>query len=238
MSDSSKLNGSDASSFISSELYPDLVEFGGLAPAIRSIAERDGIGVGCISPQSGRGYSRFGTAEATSDRGGITVLLTAEVRSFSIIFEGKVMPWAYGSTDNILAAAQSIGLWRSGVSLKQLHDQFSFVVYTELAQALECGDPVATQWEILLNDEMYVECASMLRKIHGNSQLRALFPFLSHGVFRLARDCSDRTAGEIWITPLRHKGYLVKSTSAVSEEREVATLDHAIEYAVSLLKQP
>ncbi|ARF57087.1 hypothetical protein B1H19_25545 [Streptomyces gilvosporeus] len=124
------------------------------------------------------------------------------------------------------------------MKLKELNAHFPFMQYDELAQSYENGDPVATQWGNLLTDEMFSSARGLLRQIHSDDQLRKLFPFFSHGTLRLARDYSDRTAGEIWITPLRSGGYRIESTDSDINREEVESTDQIIDIALSLLGRP
>ena len=48
-------------------LYPDLVQMGGLAPAMAHVADENGIDLISVRPQSPSGRAKFTTAEAFAD---------------------------------------------------------------------------------------------------------------------------------------------------------------------------
>ncbi|WP_253866392.1 hypothetical protein [Micromonospora sp. WMMA2032] len=74
---------SDVSAALGVRLYPDLVEPGGLAPALTQTATAHQLDVGRVTaPEQGR--SRFTCAETTSDRGVVCVSLGAQARYFMI----------------------------------------------------------------------------------------------------------------------------------------------------------
>ncbi|MEK8106975.1 hypothetical protein NKG94_20880 [Micromonospora sp. M12] len=74
---------SDASTALGVRLYPDLVERGGLAPALIETATRHGLDVGQVTaPEQGR--SRFTCAELHSGQGVVCVTLGSQARYFML----------------------------------------------------------------------------------------------------------------------------------------------------------
>ncbi|MGG2461618.1 DUF6193 family natural product biosynthesis protein [Streptomyces sp. RGM 3693] len=229
---------SEVLSAVNVDLYPDLVHYGGLTSAIIRISMENGAELGSIRPASESRQGRFVTAEVKSERGPILVFLGAEERWFSISIEGDGHQWAGGGTDDLLTVIKVLEAWRRGVGLKELRTRFSFMHYDDLAEAREAGDPVSFQWIRLLADEQFSSARPLLRQIHSNGKLCTLFPAFSRGVLRLAKDYSDRTAGEISVTPLRGGHYRVESTDPGANGREVDSMDGAIDAILSLLGHP
>ncbi|MFD5737226.1 DUF6193 family natural product biosynthesis protein [Streptomyces sioyaensis] len=166
------------------------------------------------------------------------ISLGADRRWFSISIESDVHPWASGGTDDILSAIRVLDAWRRGITLHELNTLFPFMHYDELAQAYEGGDPVATQWHQILAEGDPFFSLPLLHKIHSNDRLRTLFPFLSHGTLRLARDHTDRTAGEIRITPLRTGEHQVESTTPGEPKKIIEPFDQLIDAVIEFLDRP
>ncbi|MFI0223191.1 DUF6193 family natural product biosynthesis protein [Streptomyces lydicus] len=166
------------------------------------------------------------------------ISLGVDERWFSISIESNAHPWASGGTHDILSAIKVLETWQRGVSLQQLNTLFPFMHYEDLAEARELGDPVATQWRRILAEGDPFFPQMLLHKINSDDHLRRLFPFLSHGTLRLARDYSDRTAGEIWITPLRTGEYEVKSTTPGEPQKVIERFDQVVDAAIAFLNRP
>ncbi|MEU4147907.1 DUF6193 family natural product biosynthesis protein [Streptomyces parvulus] len=219
---------SEVSRFINPALYPDLVELGGLGAAIAHAADRNGLDLGQVESASSNPRGHLVTARLHSDRGPILIHLGKERRLFSISIEGEVRPWAEGATGDIDDAVGVVGAWRSGVTLRDLKSRFNFMDYDELAQAHESGDPVETQWKLLLREEDRPILQNLLRTLYADPGLRGFFPYLSMGILCLARDISDRRAGEIRIVPGGDGSHRVQSTLS-GEEREVPSTDQVLD---------
>lgn len=226
------------SSTLDANLYPDLFESGGLVSAMIQCSQANDMELGPVRPATESPRARFITAVADTDRGAIFIHLGARRRKFSISIEGDVHPWADGGTDDLLSAVKVVHVWRRGATLEKLKSDFPFMHYSELAKAYESGDPVATQWEQLLDTEEFSSVRAILQKVYADDRLRLLFPFFSHGTLRLARDYSDRTAGEIWISPLPDGHYRVESTKSNEMGEEAISMDQLIEIAISFLACP
>ncbi|MCX4550137.1 MULTISPECIES: DUF6193 family natural product biosynthesis protein [unclassified Streptomyces] len=224
-----------SSSFLDASLYPDLIQLGGLVPAMVHVAEMAEIDLPSIRPQSQSGRARFSTARLESTDCVVLILLGLDERWFSISIECDGHPWASGGTDDLMTAVRVANSRHEGASLSEIGRKFPFMHHSELAQAYESGDPVKTQWRLLLSDSDFHSSRPLLQEIHSNDQLRALFPFFSHGVLRLAKDHSDRTAGEIWITPLPDSRYRIKLTNSDTADREAKSIQQTIEILLHFL---
>ncbi|MGW0368519.1 DUF6193 family natural product biosynthesis protein [Streptomyces coeruleorubidus] len=225
------------SSIINSTLYPDLVEFGGLVAALARVARESGIDLGSIVSASSNARGHLTTAQLISDRGPILIHLGKERRLFSISIESERHPWAAGSTDDLAAVAKTLDAWRSGVTLRELKSRFPFMEYDELAEAEESGDPVATQWKLLFQQEERPHLRQLLQAVYADARLRSLFPYLSMGRFGLTRDHTSRTAGGIGIVPLGEGGYRVEAYPS-SERAEAESLEQAVAFARAFVDHP
>jgi hypothetical protein len=214
-------------------LYPDLVESGGLAPALRAGAADAHIDLGEIETEPLTG--RFNSAAIGSGRGTIRILLGAEVRKFSISIGGDVHLWASGGTADLDAVVSTAEAWRGGVTLDELVARFPFMSTSALARGYERGDPVGVQWSLLLGDDGLAEVRELLRAVHSNDRLRKLMPYVSHGTLRLANDPWDRAMGEVWISPLPSGTYRVLSTGSSESRKQVGSLEEALEPLLSYL---
>ncbi|MDG4800629.1 hypothetical protein [Micromonospora sp. WMMD980] len=117
---------SDVSAALGVRLYPDLVEPGGLAPALAQTATAHQLDVGQVTaPEQGR--SRFTCAELASKRGVVCVSLGSQARYFMIDLrvEGEVE--ARGDATDLLQVAQVADAWRAGATLAELTARFPFM---------------------------------------------------------------------------------------------------------------
>ncbi|MGX5213381.1 DUF6193 family natural product biosynthesis protein [Streptomyces violaceus] len=218
-------------------MYPDLVEFGGLVAALAHAARESGIDLGSMSSASSSPRGHLISAQLISDRGPILIHLGKERRLFSISIESERHPWAAGSTDDLAAVAKALDAWRSGVTLRELKSRFPFMEYDELAEAEESGDPVATQWKLLFQQEERPQLRQLLQAVYADGRLRTLYPYVSMGRFGLTRDHTSRTAGGIGIVPLGQSGYRVEAYPS-SERAEVESPEQAVVVARAFLDHP
>ncbi|MBM0236540.1 hypothetical protein JNW88_04070 [Micromonospora sp. ATA32] len=117
---------SDVSTALGVRLYPDLVERGGLAPALAETAARHQLDVGRLTaPETGR--SRYVHAEMTCERGAVRVGLGAGARYFMVDISGDGRIRAHGDTCDLLPIVQVVDAWRSGVELRELATRFPFL---------------------------------------------------------------------------------------------------------------
>ncbi|PYC75902.1 hypothetical protein C7C45_01955 [Micromonospora arborensis] len=117
---------SDASTALGVRLYPDLVERGGLAPALIETGARHGLDLGHITaPEQGR--SRFTCAELHSDQGVVCVGLGSQARYFMIDIRVSGEVLARGDVMDLLQVAQVASAWRAGLTLAELTATFPFM---------------------------------------------------------------------------------------------------------------
>lgn len=181
------------------EHYADLVEYGGLVAAIEYVSRRNGIDLGRIYPQATSGAGLYKTANADSSRGKMSVLLGLGRRSFSLKLEGRGFIWAGGSTSDLSTLTMAMDAWRRGEKLRDISRDFPFLEYERISQGHEDGNPVETQWNIVIESARLRPYRNLLLSVRADARLRELFPTFSHDTLRLAMDCYDREAGEIVI---------------------------------------
>lgn len=206
---------------------------GGLAAAIKKIAGEVGINIPVIDTQAGAG--RYNTADISSNRGIISILLGIEKRIFSVRITGNTHVWASGETADLHALVRVIDAWINGASLKELKERFPFMDYDRMAEAYENGDPAQVQWELLLEDRSNAHIKILLMALRSRKEFRNCFPYISHGVVRLARDPFSRSMGEVWITPLPVGNYRIEIPGEIELKTELDSMDAAIEAAASYL---
>ncbi|MEU8263302.1 hypothetical protein AB0C02_22070 [Micromonospora sp. NPDC048999] len=121
---------SDVSSALGVRLYPDLVERGGLAPALVETAARHQLDLGPVTaPDHGR--ARFTCAEVGSERGTVCVGLGSQARYFMIDLRVSGEVQARGDVTDLLQVAQVAAAWRAGAALADLTAQFPFMEETK-----------------------------------------------------------------------------------------------------------
>ncbi|WP_091658555.1 hypothetical protein [Micromonospora auratinigra] len=117
---------SDVSTALGVRLYPDLVEQGGLAPALTDVATRHGLDVGRVTaPDQGR--ARFTCAEMSSDRGVVCVGLGAQARYFMIDLRVAGEVEARGDATDLRQVAEVAAAWRGGLTVAELTARFPFM---------------------------------------------------------------------------------------------------------------
>jgi len=180
------------------------------------------VDVGDLAPVSDYRGAAYKTAKASSGRGDIVIRLGLGRRSFSISLDSSqgVFVWASGETGDLVEVVGLMGAWREGAPLREICARFPFMSYPRLSQGYGDGNPVGTQWEILLDDERRERHRKVLVKLHTNDHLRTLFSSFSHGVLCLARDCFDRDAGEICVDERPDGSY--RLWASYDETRRVA----------------
>ncbi|KAB1946422.1 hypothetical protein F8271_06890 [Micromonospora sp. ALFpr18c] len=117
---------SDASTALGVRLYPDLVERGGLAPALIETAAHHQLDIGRVTaPEQGR--SRFTCAELHSDQGVACVGLGSQARYFMIDLRVSGEVLARGDVMDLLRVAQVAAAWRAGLTIAELTARFPFM---------------------------------------------------------------------------------------------------------------
>ncbi|MFJ8666972.1 hypothetical protein [Streptomyces sp. NPDC093600] len=218
--------------------YSDIVEQGGLQPALVSSARTHDLDLGAAETDPVSQKHHWSTAEFPSSRGAMRVHLGHGARRFAITLDshhGHV--WASGSTEDLGRAAEAMAFWRQGATLGELHERFPFMEFDRLSQAYEEGNPVETQWGLLIEDDVFLSYRELLSMLRANGKLGRLFPFFSHWVLRLALDCYDSQAGELLIKPTPEGGYAVWSSEAPESKRDCNSLEEVVEAAEAKMEE-
>ncbi|WP_146075271.1 hypothetical protein [Streptomyces sp. Ru71] len=228
--------GSDASAEDSRlRYYPDLVENGGLRPAILAIAggRRTQLGVPTAEPTPSA--SPWGTAEFSSPRGAMRVVLGYGVRRFAVSLDGQGHVWASGSTTDLSQVVDVLVAWRQGAGLRELAERFPFMEPGRLSQAYEDGNPVQAQWDAVIGDDAFRMYREVLLALREQAGLRTFFPYVSHWTLHLDQDPQDAEAQEILMRPVTDgEGFVVWSSDAPERQREVRALDDVVRTVLSL----
>ncbi|MFE3579972.1 DUF6193 family natural product biosynthesis protein [Streptomyces vinaceus] len=215
--------------------YADLVDFGGLQPAISSIARDRHIDLGVATeiPEA----QNWSTARFTSPRGDMRVQLGHGVRRFALTLDsGRGYVWASGSTTDLPQVVEVMSVWRGGVKLRELGGRFPFMEFDRMSQAHEDGNPVETQWEIITGDDDFLRYRELLLALHADPDLRQTFPFFSHWTLRLAKDHNDADADQILLRRRQDDDvYTLWSSSDPEQRREFRSLDELVRAAAALL---
>ncbi|MFG1871631.1 DUF6193 family natural product biosynthesis protein [Micromonospora arborensis] len=216
-----------------SDLYPDLVLAGGLVPALQQTARRQQVDqeLQWGDDRGGDGWS----ASVSSNHGGIAVSVVVDRRAFSVTITVRGTTWAAGVTSDLAEVARVADAWHGGVTLRELHKEFPFMTYDRMAEAHEGGDPLAVQWELLLNDEDLAVIRPLLEAAHAHPRLRQMSPSVSHRtVLFLESNPEDRSAPMIKILRTGDGLFQLEGTG-VRESQQAIPLEDVLVRAASAL---
>jgi hypothetical protein len=217
------------------ELYPDVIEYGGLGPALRDAAQRAGVDLEPVTvPAGADGYVNV---LLPTGRGFVGVFLGAQERVFTVHITVDSRPWATGGTGDLTEAARVVGFWRSGTTLRDLRERFPFMTYSRLAEGYEAGNPVEAQWQDLLDRDDLDLIRPLLVAAFANDRLSRMFPTVT--MFTLARFAVDDTdrSGVVRVRIDRDGRFQVES-SRLDSPRTVDTVDEAVALAAELVPEP
>lgn len=116
----------DASTALGVRLYPDLVEHGGLAPALAGAAARHGLDLGRVTAP-GQGRARFTCAEISCPQGVVCVGLGSQARYFMIDLRMADEVQVRGDATDLVQVAQVAAAWRAGATVVELTARFPFM---------------------------------------------------------------------------------------------------------------
>jgi hypothetical protein len=173
-----------------SDLYPDLIEQGGLAPALQTAMCK--IGSSLTVSEHDKSIPLF---YARVELGGrfSQIYIGAKTRMFSFDFWNCGVSLAHGATPEIQDMARAIDKWiASGYSTSELVSVFRFVHVKSSTAAYERGEEVEMRWRqyrLSLGDQ-FPELADFITAASAEPKLRQLFPFTS-----LNRFCFSRCTG-------------------------------------------
>ena len=217
------------------ELYPDLIEQGGLANAVQAALRR--IGSSLSVSELDKSIPFIVYARVESGHRFSQIYIGAKTRSFSFDFWNRGVSLAHGATPEILDMASSIDKWIvSGCSTGELASSFRFVQVQPTAAAYERGEEVEMRWRQYLDSvgEKFPELTAFVAAAAAEPKLRQLFPFTS-----LNRFCFSRCTGYPFthdtptVVPRGGDEYEVIGSSGESLGRGNAA--HAVALAIAAL---
>ncbi|MEU9744286.1 DUF6193 family natural product biosynthesis protein [Streptomyces niveus] len=230
------MNPSESPADLRLRYYADLVESGGLGPAIFAVAGGRQGELGGFVEEVPLTASRWSAAEFASPRGAMRVNLGYGVRRFAVTLDGHGHVWASGSTPSLSEVVDVLLSWRQGVKLAELNAVFPFMEFGRLSQAYEDGNPREVQWDILIEDDAFLMYRELLVKLREETGMRELFPYFSHWTLRLSKDQQDVQSEEILIRPAAdEEGFDVWSSSAPEHKSEFRTVDEVVRAALFLV---
>ncbi|WP_158812305.1 DUF6193 family natural product biosynthesis protein [Streptomyces fulvoviolaceus] len=210
---------------------PDVASPADLVRRMELVALAQGIDLGQIRAVSGWAAG----AEISADRDKVAVVLRPGEGFLVRICLPGVLAWSEGWTDDLAAVVGVADLWRRGGRLRELHDRFPFMSWSELNQAFEDGDPAPTKWRQLLSSEWHLRDRPFLQAAHAHPELRMFYPDISHRSLMLSRNPFDPASDLAKITPLSEGHYRVVG-GAVEFRREVTSLTEALEVTAACFR--
>jgi hypothetical protein len=217
---------------VNPELYPEIIQHGGLALALAEAAHHAGLDLGAITvPAGANGYANV---LVPAGRGFVGVFLGAQERVFTVHITVESRPWATGGTTDLTEAVRVADFWRSGTTLRELHERFPFMTYTRLAEGYEAGNAVEVQWQELLEWDALELVRPLLVAARANDRLGRMFPTVT--MFTLVRFAFDDTdhVGVVRVRLVRDGRYQVESSQEDSP-RIVDTVEEAVAAAAELV---
>lgn len=219
--------------------YPDLVASGGLRPALASTARELHVDLDFAGDGSESDAQDWSTARIASPRGEVRVNLGLGVRRFALTMEsGRGYVWASGSTTELSEAVGAIAFWREGATLVELGARFPFMEFSRMSRAYEDGNPIETQWAILMESDEFPSYRELLAALHADPGLRRLFPFFSHWTLRMTADHHDAGAGEIVVRRRAGEDYVLWSSAAPDRKVEFRRVEDVVRAAAALRPTP
>jgi hypothetical protein len=228
------------------ECYPDLVESGTLAHALRRVAEECGVDLGEIRPGE-QGSDVYRRARLEAGRGPIWVKTALHKRNFLISLTNSAggaggWGWPEGGTASLDEVVEVVAAWQGGIQLIPFGERFPFMRFSRMAVASERGTLVETAWDIVLTENLeeegYARYREMAVALHSDPRLRRLFPFFSHVTLRLKLDPYNLETGGIYVDLQDDGRYSVRSEIAGPSGGAILTdvsLPHLADAVVSLL---
>ncbi|MFJ5272811.1 hypothetical protein [Streptomyces sp. NPDC088358] len=183
--------------------YPDVTASGGLAAAMREVAELRGRDIG-LSPWV------TGVISIETVRGFLLVDPAAEERLFRLHVHIPGYVREIGSTGDLGLLVEAVAAWREGTPLDELKETFEFMELDEFARAIASGEPTSLQWSELLSSDFHQRQGNLLRRLHADEVLQNMFPTITHGAVRLRVDPLDGTSRQVLVHELDGERYEVR----------------------------
>lgn len=217
------------------ELYPDLIEQGGLANALQAALRK--IGSSLSVSELDKSIRFIVYAHVESGERFSQIYIGSRTRMFSFDFWNRGVCLADGATPEILEVAGSIDKWiASGCSTGELASAFRFVHVKPTAAAYERGAEVEVRWREYLASlgDRFPELTAFVIAAAAEPRLRQLFPFTSLNLFCFSRRTGyPFTRDTPHVVPLGRDQYEVISCSGKSLGRGSAA--EAVAMAVAAL---
>ena len=209
-------------------LYPDLIELGGLGPALAHAARRAGINLDELTWTND--FSRPTNASAETPRGQIYLHIVADQRLFGVEVTVDNKARAWGSAPDLEQAVRVAAAWRDGTTVRELIAAYPFMKTDPFALAREDGNLLEVLWAFHLEDPGYEEMRPVLRAAHDDPRLRRLYPSVTHETLaRFTVDPDNRENGQVAIWS--ESGHYEVETSWQETVRPAATPAEAVRLA-------
>ncbi len=181
------------------ELYPDLIEQGGLAHALQAALRKIGSSLSVSGPEKSAGFIVYARVESGCRFS--QIYIDTETRMFSFDLWNRGVCLANGATPDIVEVARSIDKWiASGCSTGELTSAFRFVQVHPSAATYERGEEVEMRWQAYLaSADERPEMKAFISAAAAEPKLRQLFPFTS-----LVSFCFSRCTGYPFTRDIPH----------------------------------
>lgn len=176
-----------------SRLYPDVVEAGGLAPALSAALKRAGS---IHVAQDLKEIFPCAYAHVEAKPRFSQVYMALENRLFMPDFWSHGVCMAHGESSDLDAVAEAIIFWLGGaeVTVRELGNQYAFIKYHPGALCYENGTEVQARWEAYLKPEnlapLHPDLPELACEAHRHPMFRTPFPYTS-----LSMLCFSRCTG-------------------------------------------
>jgi Family of unknown function (DUF6193) len=216
--------------------YPDLVAAGGLVGALRAEAEACDIDVGVIGTRSKAQWAGYTSAMIDTGRGTVFVNIGVAERLFSVDIAQDAIQVAQGVTPELANVVGVAAAWRAGASHDVLTSRYPFMQVSRLAKVLASANPVAAQWDWLLDDPEFSDDRELLLALAGNDTIRGLFPDMSHRSVRLSRSFEERGRAVVF-SEMSGQRYRVEYPGPPTSVTEYETMPDAVAALVDSIRR-
>ncbi|MEV8529611.1 hypothetical protein AB0451_36805 [Streptomyces sp. NPDC052000] len=189
------------------DLYPDVTSSGGLAQAMRKVAELRGCdarlppwATDSVVVETTRGL--LSVHPSTERR---LFRLRVEIIGFAVDAPG--FSWNIGATDDLERLVESVAAWGNGTPLDELKERFEFLDLDVFTRSFENKTPTSLQWSGLMSSEFHQKQWNLLCRLHADEVLRDMFPSITHGAVRLRVDPLDATSRQVQVCELDEERY-------------------------------
>jgi len=173
-----KINKKDKKS--QKELYPEIVEAGGLSYALNREFEKLNSNLRVIIDEDLTNKLPFSYSRVEHKNKFSQIYIAAEEKLYLPDYWREGVCLAHGKTEEIELVAESLDYWlTSEQKTNLLSERFKFVIPDKKAVIFDNNKEVEYTWNLILNDQNRKEIKNFVKLAIKDEILKTLFPFTS-----------------------------------------------------------